>query len=111
MAEGRAQCGSQAAAARAAWGGQKWFAGGRVAVGGRAAGVDTRLAVVWVTCGGLLAAFSVRYARDRPAASTFLGFVPSFLLYSLFGPAEAKEPFNSSVRPFFFYGEKVPNRT
>merc|ERR1712216_861272 len=57
---------------------------GRVAVGGRAAGVDTRLAVVWVTCGGLLAAFSVRYARDRPAASTFLGFVPSFLLYSLF---------------------------
>ena len=27
MAEGRAQCGSQAAAARAAWGGQKWFAG------------------------------------------------------------------------------------
>ena len=50
-------------------GDQKWFAGGRVAVGGRAAGVDTRLAVVWVTCGGLLAAFGVRYARDRPLAS------------------------------------------
>ena len=48
-----------------------------MAVGGRAAGVDTRLAVVWVTCGGLLAAFGVRYARDRPAASERHGSGPT----------------------------------